>query len=111
MEIKKIQKNKEMYMDLLLLGDEQANMIKKYLYRGELFALYDDDLKTVSVVTKEKDKIYEIKNIKTGAMGSIWWNIYLDIIKTSVIYYSLVQEIILKQYHFTKNAGSPIRTL
>lgn len=65
MEIKKIQKNKEMYMDLLLLGDEQANMIKKYLYRGELFALYDDDLKTVSVVTKEKDKIYEIKNIAT----------------------------------------------
>jgi len=52
-------------MDLLLLGDEQEDMIKKYLYRGELFALYDTDLKTVSVVTQEDDKIYEIKNIAT----------------------------------------------
>ena len=52
-------------MDLLLLGDEQEDMIKKYLYRGELFALYDGDLKTVSVVTKEDAKTCEIKNIAT----------------------------------------------
>ena len=65
MEIKEITQNKEKYMDLLLLGDEQENMIKKYLYRGELFALYDGDLKTVSVVTKEDESIYEIKNIAT----------------------------------------------
>jgi len=64
-EIKEITQNKEKYMDLLLLGDEQENMIKKYLYRGELFALYDGDLKTVSVVTQEKENIYEIKNIAT----------------------------------------------
>ena len=64
-EIKEITQNKEKYMDLLLLGDEQENMIKKYLYRGELFALYAGDLKTVSVVTKEKENIYEIKNIAT----------------------------------------------
>ncbi|MDR2476753.1 MAG: GNAT family N-acetyltransferase [Treponema sp.] len=65
MEIKKIAENKEEFMDLLLLADEQENMINKYLYRGELFALYDDDLKTVSVVTKENEGIYEIKNIAT----------------------------------------------
>ena len=65
MEIIKVLENKEKYMDLLLLGDEQEDMIKKYLYRGELFALYDTDLKTVSVVTQEDDKIYEIKNIAT----------------------------------------------
>ena len=41
-------------------------MIKKYLYRGELFALYDGDLKTVSVVTKEDTEICEIKNIATN---------------------------------------------
>jgi ribosomal protein S18 acetylase RimI-like enzyme len=52
-------------MDLLLLADEQENMVHKYLYRGELFALYDDDLKTVSVITKEHESIYEIKNIAT----------------------------------------------
>jgi ribosomal protein S18 acetylase RimI-like enzyme len=65
MEIKKILENKDNFMDLLLLGDEQVNMIQKYLYRGELFALYDNDLKTVCVVTKEEDGIYEIKNIAT----------------------------------------------
>jgi GNAT superfamily N-acetyltransferase len=64
-KITKIVKNKEKFMDLLLLGDEQENMIKKYLYRGELFALYNDDLKTVCVITKEEDGIYEIKNIAT----------------------------------------------
>ena len=63
--IKKITENKEQFMDLLLLGDEQEDMVKKYLYRGELFALYDDDLKTVSVVTEEDKEVYEIKNIAT----------------------------------------------
>ena len=65
MEIRKIIENRESFLDLLLLGDEQEDMIKKYLYRGELFALYDGDLKTVSVVTKEDNYIYEIKNIAT----------------------------------------------
>jgi len=65
MEIKKITENKDSFMDLLLLGDEQENMVKKYLYIGELFALYDNDLKTVCVVTKENDETYEIKNIAT----------------------------------------------
>jgi ribosomal protein S18 acetylase RimI-like enzyme len=65
MEIIKIMDKKEKYMDLLLLGDEQESMIEKYLYRGELFAIYDDDLKTVCVVTQEEEEIYEIKNIAT----------------------------------------------
>ena len=65
MEIKKIPENKDDFMDLLLLGDEQEEMVKKYLYRGELFALFDGDLKTVSVVTKEDENICEIKNIAT----------------------------------------------
>ena len=65
MEIKKIIENKEQFMDLLLLADEQENMINRYLYRGTLFALYDDDLKTIAVVTKENESTYEIKNIAT----------------------------------------------
>ncbi|MCL2722588.1 MAG: GNAT family N-acetyltransferase [Treponema sp.] len=65
MEIIQITENKEQYMDLLLIADEQENMIKKYLDRGDLFVLYDDDLKTVAVVTKENDDTYEIKNIAT----------------------------------------------
>lgn len=65
MEIKRIVENRDDFMDLLLLGDEQENMIKKYLYTGDLFALYDNDLKTVSVVSKENNETYEIKNLAT----------------------------------------------
>ncbi|HOP30269.1 MAG TPA: GNAT family N-acetyltransferase [Spirochaetota bacterium] len=65
MEIKIITKNKEEFMDLLLLGDEQESMVKKYLDRGELYTLYDNDLKTVCVVTEEPENICEIKNIAT----------------------------------------------
>lgn len=65
MQIKTIIKNKEAFMDLLLLGDEQESMVKKYLDRGALYTLYDNDLKTVCVVTEEPESIYEIKNIAT----------------------------------------------
>ena len=65
MEIIEITDNKELYMDLLLLGDEQENMILKYLYQGDLFALYDEDLKSFAVVTKEDDDTCELKNIAT----------------------------------------------
>ena len=65
MEIKKIEKDKDRFMGLLLLGDEQENMILKYLDRGDLFALYDPDLRTVCVVTQEDETTCEIKNIAT----------------------------------------------
>ncbi|MDL2311054.1 GNAT family N-acetyltransferase [Peptostreptococcaceae bacterium OttesenSCG-928-C18] len=51
------------YLDLLLIADEEKDMIFKYLFRGEMFALYDDDLKAVCVVTKENNNSFEIKNI------------------------------------------------
>lgn len=65
MEIKKIIENKGLFMNLLLLDDEEESMIHKYLERGELFALYDTDLKTVCVVTQEDTNTCEIKNIAT----------------------------------------------
>lgn len=40
-------------------------MIDKYLERGELFALYDEDLKSVCVVTSESSDTCELKNIAT----------------------------------------------
>ena len=46
------------YMELLLLGDEQEEMILKYLDRGRLFALKDDDtVCAVCVVTDEGDSL------------------------------------------------------
>jgi GNAT superfamily N-acetyltransferase len=66
MEIKLIHENKKQFLDLLLLADESEEMIDKYLERGELFALYDnDELKSVCVVTLEDYDTYELKNIVT----------------------------------------------
>ncbi len=65
MEIKIIKNNKKDFLDLLLLADEQESMIDKYLEQGELFALYDGDLKSVCVVTRENDDVCELKNIAT----------------------------------------------
>lgn len=65
LEIKRILDNKKQFLDLLLLADEQESMIDKYLERGELFTLYDGDLKSVCVVTRERDDVCELKNIAT----------------------------------------------
>lgn len=65
MRIEIIKKNKKDFLGLLLLADEQESMIDKYLERGIMFAIYDEDLKGICVVTKEEDRTYEIKNIAT----------------------------------------------
>lgn len=65
MEVKLIKVNKKKYLDLLLLADEQEDMIDKYLERGEVFALYDGDLKSICVVTQEEGNTCELKNIAT----------------------------------------------
>ncbi len=63
MNIKKILTDKKVYIDLLLLADEQEDMIDKYLERGEMFVLDDNGVKAECVVTKEEEGIYELKNI------------------------------------------------
>lgn len=63
--IEKIIENKKLFLDLLLLADEQENMIDKYLPGGDLFALYDDDLKSVCVVVPINSETCELKNIAT----------------------------------------------
>ena len=65
MRVELINENKKRFLDLLLLDDEQESMVDKYLDKGTMFAIYDDDLKGICVVTKEKDREYEIKNIAT----------------------------------------------
>lgn len=65
MKIEKITENKKQFLDLLLLADEQEDMIDKYLPGGDLFALYDDDLKSVCVVVPIDSQTCELKNIAT----------------------------------------------
>lgn len=65
MEIKKIEIDKKQFLDLLLLADEQEDMIDRYLDHGDMFALYDGDLKSICVVTCEPNGTCELKNIAT----------------------------------------------
>lgn len=64
MEIMRVRENKRQFMDLLLQADERESMIDRYLERGELFVLYDDESpRCVGVVTREGDDVCELKNI------------------------------------------------
>ena len=64
-KINRISDNKNQFLDLLLLADESELMIDKYLSDGDLFALYDDDLKSVCVVSHIDSDTCELKNIAT----------------------------------------------
>ena len=63
--IRIITEGKKEFLPLLLLGDEQESRIDNYLERGELFALYDNGLKSVCVVTDEGGGVLEIQNLAT----------------------------------------------
>ena len=63
MEIREIKEDKKIYIELLLLADEEERMIDKYLDRGQMFVLDDEGIKAECVVTQEGDNVIEIKNI------------------------------------------------
>ena len=63
MEFRRIEAEKRNFLPLLLLGDEQEDMIDRYLDRGVLTALYDGGLRAVCVVTEEGPGVFEIKNL------------------------------------------------
>ena len=65
MEFRRIEAEKRNFLPLLLLGDEQEDMIDRYLDRGVLTALYDGGLRAVCVVTEEAPGVFEIKNLAT----------------------------------------------
>ena len=58
MKIKEVSENKEAFMPLLLEGDEQEDMVRRYLWRGRLYAGYEAGaLVAVCVVTEEDGTI------------------------------------------------------
>ncbi|NLV58983.1 MAG: GNAT family N-acetyltransferase [Clostridiales bacterium] len=63
--VKIVEENKDDFMELLLLADEQEDMVRRYLDRGTLFALYDGELVSICVVTEEGEGEYEIQNLAT----------------------------------------------
>lgn len=109
MEIKQIFENKKQYIDLLLLADEQESMIDKYLERGDMFVLCDDDLKAICVVTNEGKGIFEIKNIATvpkyqgQGYGKQLVNYLSNIIEANVLQCSSALVIVLPPFLFIRN--------
>jgi GNAT superfamily N-acetyltransferase len=66
MKIEIVRSNRKKFLNLLLLADEKESMIDKYIERGDMFALYEnDEVKSACVVTNEGQGIYELKNIAT----------------------------------------------
>ena len=63
MKIIQITENKRQYLPLLLVADEQEDMIDRYLDRGRMYALFDDDIRAVCVVTDEGEGVLELKNL------------------------------------------------
>ncbi|HQQ67768.1 MAG TPA: GNAT family N-acetyltransferase [Candidatus Cloacimonadota bacterium] len=67
MMIEQVAENKKQYLDLLLLADEQEDMIDRYLDASDVFAIFDDDLKSICCVVSVDADTYELKNIATHA--------------------------------------------
>lgn len=66
MEIREVNSNKEDFMEILLIGDEEVSMINKYLEQSTIFALYDNDILTsICAVTEIDSETVEIKNLAT----------------------------------------------
>ena len=63
MEVRKVERDKKRYLDLLLLADEQEDMVDRYLERGTMYVLEDEGIKAQCVVTDEGDGVLELKNI------------------------------------------------
>ncbi|MCI8417401.1 MAG: GNAT family N-acetyltransferase [Lachnospiraceae bacterium] len=62
MRIEEVKENKKQYLDLLLIADEQEDMIDRYLEKGDMYALWDEGVQGVCVVTVDGTTC-EIKNI------------------------------------------------
>ena len=65
MTIELIAHDKKRFLPLLLLADEQESMIDRYLERGDLYVMHDDDGTpvAVTVVTLEGEGVCELKNL------------------------------------------------
>lgn len=55
--------NRDHYLNLLLLADEQIDMLKKYMYQGDLFVFSEDTIIGVCIVFTNNSNTCELKNI------------------------------------------------
>ncbi len=89
-QIRPVESDKQKYLPLLLLGDEQETLIAGYLDRGDLFAWEQDGgVIAVCVVTREGPGLYELQNIAVSpqyrrqgvgwALTEFVWHYYPDL--------------------------------
>ena len=62
MKIREVNENKKQFIALLLLADEQESMVDRYLEKGTMYVLEDDNVKAECVVTDE----YSVLQVGTG---------------------------------------------
>ena len=80
MKIRQITRNKDEYMNLLLMADPQEDMIERYLDKSDLYVLVNGgDVCTVCVVEPLKNRKCELKNIatRTEDRGKGYASLYL----------------------------------
>lgn len=66
MKIQQIRKDKEEYMEMLLMAEPQRDVIESYLDRGEMFVLVNGgDVCAVCVIELLKNRKCELRNIAT----------------------------------------------
>ena len=72
MKIREVNENKKQFISLLLLADEQASMVDRYLEKGTMYVLEDNDVKVSPMkVTKYlKSRISQlIRKIRERVMA------------------------------------------
>ena len=68
LQIKKVQNNKENYMELLLEADPDENVVNKYIQTGDLYVIKSEEKVLAEIViTKVDEETCELKNIATLA--------------------------------------------
>ena len=66
MKIREVNENKKQFISLLLLADEQESMVDRYLEKGTMYVLEDNDVKAECVVTDEGNEILVFKHIHSS---------------------------------------------
>ena len=69
MKIREVNENKKQFISLLLLADEQESMVDRYLEKGTMYVLEDNDVKAECVVTDEGNESQSIRKIRERAMA------------------------------------------
>ena len=116
------EEDKAKFLPLLLLGDESEAMIKRYIHRGRLFALYEhnnaaSDLRAVCVLTNEGDGLFEIKNLAVApehqrcGFGRRMVSLLISVVRRVQRHFSSALGAIPKSCPFTKNAALRSRIL